>query len=154
MANTISTLQPVTPPHLLRDHNTIEANKKEILKMSLLGNVIWLIFGGLLTGVGYILGGLALCLTIIGIPFGIQSIKLGFAAFAPFGKEVVEVDNANSILRIIFNVLWLVLFGWEIAIVHLLHALILAITIIGLPFAKQHIKLLPIALFPFGRDLR
>jgi len=122
--------------------------------MSLLGNIIWLICGGLLTGIGYILGGLVMCLTIIGIPFGLQSIKLGFATFAPFGKEVVEADNANTILRILFNILWLILFGWEIAIAHLLHAAILAITIIGLPFAKQHIKLIPVALFPFGRDLR
>ena len=122
--------------------------------MSTLGNIIWLICGGLLAGLGYILGGLSLCLTIVGIPFGIQSIKLGFATFTPFGKEVVERQNANSTLRIIFNVIWLVLFGWEIAVAHLTSALILAITIIGLPFAKQHIKLVPLALLPFGRDLR
>jgi uncharacterized membrane protein YccF (DUF307 family) len=122
--------------------------------MSFIGNVIWLIFGGLLAGLGYIIGGLVLCLTIIGIPFGIQSIKLGFAAFAPFGKEVVEAPHANSVLRIVFNIIWLVLFGWEIAIAHLIHALILGITIIGIPFAVQHIKLIPLALLPFGRDLR
>ena len=122
--------------------------------MSLLGNIIWLIFGGLLAGLGYILGGLVLCLTIVGIPFGIQSIKLGVATFAPFGKEIVELEEANSVLRVIFNVLWIVLFGWEIAIAHLIHALILAITIIGLPFAAQHIKLIPLSLLPFGRDLR
>ena len=122
--------------------------------MSLLGNIIWLIFGGLLTGLGYILGGLLLCVTIIGIPFGLQSIKLGWASFAPFGKEVVETENANSALRVLFNVLWLVLFGWEIAIAHLVHAGILAITIIGIPFALQHVKLVPVSLFPFGRTLR
>jgi uncharacterized membrane protein YccF (DUF307 family) len=122
--------------------------------MSLIGNLIWLIFGGLITGLGYIIGGLLLCLTIVGIPFGLQSIKLGFAAFAPFGKEVVETRNADSPLRLIFNLLWILLFGWEIAIAHLVSAAILAITIIGLPFAKQHIKLLPIALLPFSRDLR
>jgi uncharacterized membrane protein YccF (DUF307 family) len=122
--------------------------------MSTLGNIIWLICGGLLAGLGYILGGLGLCLTIVGIPFGIQSIKLGFATFTPFGKNVVERQDANSTLRIIFNVIWLVLFGWEIAVAHLTSALILAITIIGLPFAKQHIKLVPLALLPFGRDLR
>ena len=122
--------------------------------MSTLGNIIWLICGGLLAGLGYILGGLSLCLTIVGIPFGVQSIKLGLAAFTPFGKEVVERKDANSTLRIIFNVIWLVLFGWEIAVAHLTSALILAITIIGLPFAKQHIKLVPLALLPFGRDLR
>lgn len=122
--------------------------------MSLIGNIIWLIFGGLIAGLGYIIGGLLTCLTIIGIPFGLQSIKLGFATFAPFGKEVVEGPHANSTLRVIFNVIWLLLFGWEITLAHLLSALILAITIIGLPFAKQHIKLIPLALMPFGRDLR
>jgi uncharacterized membrane protein YccF (DUF307 family) len=121
--------------------------------MSLLGNIIWLIFGGFLAGLGYIIGGLGLCLTIVGIPFGIQSMKLGVATFVPFGKELVERDDANSPLRLVFNVLWIILFGWEIALAHLLHALILAITIIGLPFAKQHIKLLPMSLLPLGRDL-
>jgi uncharacterized membrane protein YccF (DUF307 family) len=122
--------------------------------MSFLGNVIWLIFGGFLTGLGYIIGGLLICLTIIGIPFGIQSIKLGFAAMTPFGKEVVESREAYSTLHLIFNVIWLVLFGWEIAVVHLLSALLLAVTIVGIPFAVQHLKLVPLALFPFGRDLR
>ena len=122
--------------------------------MSLLGNIIWLIFGGFIAGMGYIIGGLLLCLTIIGIPFGIQSIKLGLATFTPFGKEIVEVDRANSVLRVIFNVIWIVLFGWEIALAHLMSAAILAITIIGIPFAVQHIKLIPLSLLPFGRDLR
>lgn len=122
--------------------------------MSLLGNIIWLIFGGFITGLGYILGGLGLCLTIVGIPFGLQSMKLGVAVFAPFGKEVVELDNANSLLSIVFNLIWLVLFGWEIAVAHLFHAAILAITIVGIPFALQHVKLIPLSLLPFGRDLR
>ena len=64
--------------------------------MSFLGNLIWLIFGGFLSGMGYILGGLALCLTIVGIPFGMQAIKIGLATFAPFGREVREVENANN----------------------------------------------------------
>jgi uncharacterized membrane protein YccF (DUF307 family) len=122
--------------------------------MSFLGNIIWLIFGGLLAGLGYIIGGLLLCLTIIGIPFGVQSIKLGIATFAPFGKEIVELPEANSLLRVIFNVIWLLLFGWEIALAHAGSALLLAITIIGIPFAVQHVKLIPLALLPFGRDLR
>ena len=122
--------------------------------MSLLGNIIWLIFGGLIAGLGYIVGGLLLCLTIIGIPFGLQSIKLGVATLTPFGKEIVETENANSAPRVIFNVLWLLVFGWGIALAHLTSAVILAITIIGIPFAKQHIKLIPIALFPFGRTLQ
>src|SRR5688572_13917777 len=122
--------------------------------MSLIGNIIWLIFGGFFAGLGYIIGGLLLCLTIIGIPFGMQSIKLGFATFAPFGKEIVEGDNANSPLRVLFNIVWIIFFGWEIALAHLVGAFFLAITIIGIPFALQHIKLIPLALLPFGRDLR
>ena len=121
--------------------------------MSLLGNILWLIFGGLLTGLGYILGGIVLCLTIIGIPFGLQSIKLGFAVFAPFGKNLVELDDANGVLNLVFNVIWLLLFGWPIAVAHATSALILAITIIGIPFSIQHLKLIPLSLFPFGRDL-
>ena len=122
--------------------------------MTFLGNLVWLIFGGLLAGLGYIVGGLVMCLTIVGIPFGVQNIKLGIATFAPFGKEIVEVPDANSPLRVVFNILWLVLFGWAIAVAHLTAAVLLAITIIGIPFALQHIKLIPLALFPFGRDLR
>lgn len=122
--------------------------------MSTLGNLIWLIFGGLIAALGYIIAGLLLCLTIVGIPFGMQSVKIGIASLAPFGKEIVENNNANSPLRVIFNIVWLVLFGWEIAIAHLLSALILFITIVGIPFGKQHIKLIPLALFPFGRELR
>lgn len=122
--------------------------------MTLIGNIIWLIFGGLVTGLGYILAGLALCLTVVGIPFGLQAVKLGVATMAPFGKEVVELPRANSLLRIIFNVIWLVAVGWGIAVAHLSSALVLAVTIIGIPFAVQHIKLIPLALFPFGRDLR
>ncbi len=122
--------------------------------MSILGNIIWLIFGGFIAGMGYILGGLLLMLTIVGIPFGLQSIKLGLATMAPFGKEIVESEDANRPLNLIFNVIWLVLFGWEIALAHLTSALVLAVTIVGIPFAWQHIKLIPLALMPFGRDLR
>lgn len=122
--------------------------------MTLLGNIIWLIFGGFLTGLGYIIGGLGLCLTIIGIPFGLQSIKLGVAAMAPFGLSIVQQEDAGGLLQVVFNIVWLLLFGWEIAIGHLVSALLLAVTIVGIPFAKQHLKLVPLALFPFGRELR
>ena len=122
--------------------------------MSLLGNIIWLIFGGLIVGLGYIIGGLLICLTIIGIPFGLQAMKLGLATMAPFGKEIVEKPNSESPLHLLFNIIWIFLFGWEITVAHLLAALILAITVVGLPFAKQHLKLMPLSLLPFGRDLR
>jgi uncharacterized membrane protein YccF (DUF307 family) len=122
--------------------------------MSFIGNILWLIFGGFVAGLGYIVGGLTICVTIIGIPFGIQSIKIGFATMTPFGKEIVTNENADDALQTIFNIIWIILFGWEIAIAHVVSALILAITIIGLPFAKQHIKLVTLALFPFGRELK
>jgi len=121
--------------------------------MSLLGNLIWLVFGGLIAGLLYIVGGLLMCVTIVGIPFGLQSIKLGLATMAPFGKEVV-VDPRAGALKILFDVLWLVLCGWEIAVAHLTFGIIFAITIIGLPFARQHFKLAPVALMPFNHDLR
>ena len=122
--------------------------------MSTIGNIVWLIFGGLIVALGYIFGGLLLCITIVGIPFGLQSVKIGIATLTPFGKEVVELDSANSTPRVLFNLLWIVLFGWEIALAHLLSAAILTITIVGIPFAKQHIKLIPLSLFPFGRILQ
>ena len=122
--------------------------------MSLLGNILWLIFGGLLTGLGYILGGALLCVTVVGIPFGLQCIRLGKATLAPFGKEVVASGESYGVLKILFDVIWILLFGWEIAVAHLVHAAALAITIIGIPFAVQHVKLVPVALLPFRHDLR
>ena len=121
--------------------------------MSFIGNIIWLIFGGFIAGLLYIIGGALLCLTVVGIPFGLQSIHLGVATFAPFGKQVVSVERPST-LKLLFDVIWILLFGWEIAMAHLTGALILAITIVGLPFAKQHLKLIPMALFPFSQDLR
>jgi uncharacterized membrane protein YccF (DUF307 family) len=121
--------------------------------MSLLGNILWFVFGGFIACIGYILAGLSMCLTIIGIPFGLMFIRLGLATLAPFGKEVVARHNANGPLRVILNLIWIVCFGWGIAVSHLVWALVFAITIVGLPFAKQHVKMIPLALFPFGRDL-
>jgi uncharacterized membrane protein YccF (DUF307 family) len=121
--------------------------------MSLIGNLFWLVLGGFVSFLGYALCGLLLCLTVVGIPFGLQALKIGVAVLAPFGKRVVERPNANSTLRVIFNLLWLLLFGWEIALAHVGSAILCALTIIGIPFAVQHLKLVPLALFPFGRDL-
>jgi len=121
--------------------------------MSFLGNLIWLIFGGFLAGLGYIIGGIGFCITIIGIPFGLQSIKIGLATFMPFGKRIVETEQASNPFNVILNIVWLILFGWEIALAHLLGALLFGITIIGIPFAKQHLKLIPLSLMPFGRAL-
>ena len=122
--------------------------------MSFLGNILWLIFGGFIAGMMYIIGGLLLCLTIVGIPFGLQSIRIGVANFTPFGKEIVEANRTGGCLGLVFDIIWVVLFGWEIAIAHLISAGVLAITIIGIPFALQHLKLIPVALFPFNYELK
>jgi len=122
--------------------------------MNFLGNVIWLVFGGFLTGLGYIIGGLIICLTIIGIPFGVQAMKLGIATMTPFGRTIVPTKELEESKFILFNIIWALFFGWEIAVTHLAHAILLAITIVGIPFAKQHIKLIPLSLAPFGRELK
>lgn len=121
--------------------------------MSLLGNILWLIFGGFFAALGYFIGGIALCITIIGIPFGLKAFRFAGAAFAPFGKEIEETQGGQGLLAWIFNIIWLILFGWEIALIHIGFGIVLAITIIGLPFAKQHFKLIVVALFPFSYRL-
>ncbi|KAI9002704.1 hypothetical protein BC832DRAFT_560648 [Gaertneriomyces semiglobifer] len=116
-----------------------------------LGNILWFIFGGALIFLFYCLGGLILCLTIVGIPFGIEAFKLGALALLPFGSEIGERIDPLTGLRFVFNILWFLLFGWEIALLHLILALIFAVTIIGLPFAYQHFKLAAVGMLPFGK---
>ncbi len=122
--------------------------------MSALGNIVWLIFGGVFAGIGYFLAGLILCATIIGIPFGVQAMHIGIAALMPFGKQVVPKARGSGCLPVGFNILWVVLFGWVIAINHLLFGLILAVTIVGMPFARQHFKLLKLSILPFSYKLQ
>ena len=121
--------------------------------MTILGNLLWLICGGFISGIGHIIAGIALCLTVIGIPFGFQEIKIGLATFLPFGTEFVEYQHANSPLYVVLNVVWLLTIGWAMILNHLIWAALLGITVIGIPFAYQHVKLIPLATFPFGRDL-
>jgi uncharacterized membrane protein YccF (DUF307 family) len=122
--------------------------------MSLLGNIVFFIFGGFAIFFGYLLGGIVLCLTIIGIPFGIQCFKLAGGVLAPFGREVRETEPPGGPLALNMNIIWIILPGLELAIMHLFLAVFFAITIIGIPIAAQHIKLLPLALLPFGRVVR
>jgi len=119
--------------------------------MSLLGNLLWIFLGGgIFIFFFYLIGGLVLCLTIVGIPFGVQLLKLAMLSLSPFGRDVNTEGSASGLLSILMNVIWWVCGGVEVAIVHLVFALIMAITVIGLPFAKQHMKLLKLALVPFG----
>ena len=121
--------------------------------MSLIGNLIWFIFGGLLLGIGYLFGGMVLCLTIVGIPFGLQIMKLGLFAMWPFGVEVVPGNNASGCLPLLLNVLWIICGGIELALAHLALGLTFCITIIGIPFGLQHFKLMILALLPFGHEV-
>lgn len=122
--------------------------------MNLLLNVIWLIFGGFIVVIAYLLGGLLLCLTIIGIPFGIQCFKLAGLAVAPFGREIREKEPPGGAVAVIMNIIWIILPGLELAVFHLVMALAFAITIIGLPLAAQHLKMTRLALLPFGFEVR
>lgn len=122
--------------------------------MNLLLNIIWLIFGGFLVVIGYVLGAIILCLTIIGIPFGIQCFKLAGLAVAPFGRDIREVEPPGGCLAIVMNIIWILLPGVELAVLHLTLALFFAITIIGLPIAAQHLKMTRLALIPFGFQVR
>lgn len=122
--------------------------------MYLLGNIIFLVFGGFVIFLGYVLGGILLCLTIIGIPFGFQCFKLAGGVVAPFGREVRETEPPGGVISILMNVIWILLPGLELAIMHLILAAFFALTIVGIPIALQHIKLIPLALLPFGRQMR
>ncbi|MDZ7724135.1 MAG: YccF domain-containing protein [candidate division KSB1 bacterium] len=123
--------------------------------MSLLGNILWiLVGGGIVLFFEYLIGGVLLCLTIIGIPFGIQCIKLSAFALLPFGRDVQMLRSRNGCLSVMMNVLWILLGGLWIAITHIVFGLFWAITIIGLPFAKQHLKLAALALTPFGYEVK
>lgn len=121
--------------------------------MSFIGNLFWIIFGGFFVFVYYLFGSLILFLTIVGIPFGIQTLKLAGLALLPFGKDVQQGQRAGGCLYIIMNILWIVVAGIELAVIHLMLALVFAISLIGIPLALQHIKLAGLALTPFGHDV-
>ena len=118
--------------------------------MSIVLNVLWFILGGFIVSLAYILGGILLCITIIGIPFGIQCFKLSLLGMAPFGKEIREAESPGGGVSVIMNIIWIILPGLELALIHLFLALFFAITIIGIPFASQHLKMTRLAILPFG----
>ena len=121
--------------------------------MRLIGNIVWLIFGGIIIAVEYFIGSIILMITIVGIPFGIQTLKMAALAIWPFGRDTRVHERASGCLYILMNILWLLTGGLWIAATHAIFGLILCITIIGIPFGIQHFKLTAIALSPFGRDI-
>ena len=117
--------------------------------MSTFGNILWFFLGGFIVAGLYFISGLLLCVTIIGIPFGVQLIRIAGVALSPFGRSVELMQNTGC-LSVAFNLLWIVLGWWEIALVHMVLAVIFAITIIGIPFAKAHWRLMIMSFLPFG----
>lgn len=118
--------------------------------MKTLGNIIWVIFGGFLAALGWFMSGLILCITIIGIPAGVQCFKIAGFVLWPFGSRIHYGGNGGSFL---LNVIWIIFFGWELALGALITGILFCITIIGIPFGKQHFKFAKLALMPFGTTI-
>lgn len=123
--------------------------------MRLLGNIIWFVFGGFVMGLGWMIAAFISFITIIGIPFGIVSFRIGIFSFWPFGRKIIDKPDgdAGKSISLIGNIIWLILCGWWLALGELIAALISALTIIGIPFALQHLKLAGLALMPFGKKI-
>jgi uncharacterized membrane protein YccF (DUF307 family) len=121
--------------------------------LNTLGNIIWLIFGGLISALGYLAGGIILCLTIVGIPFGLQCFKLAGFVLWPFGRMAVTTSSASGCLPLLLNIIWILCGGLWLAIGHIAFGILLLLTIIGIPFARQHFKLIEISLMPFGKQI-
>ena len=121
--------------------------------MRIIGNLLWLLFGGLEAAMGYFSGSLVMVFTIIGIPVALQTFKLGLLCLWPFGTEVVDTSSPTGCIRLPLNLLWLIFGGLWACLVHVFFGLLLCITIIGIPFGKQHFKMAGLSLAPFGKDV-
>ena len=120
---------------------------------NLLGNIIWLIFGGFIAALGYFIGGFVLCLTVVGIPFGLQCFKIGVFVLRPFGLQAVSTGSSSGCLSLLLNIIWIVCGGFATAVAHLTFGALLCLTIIGIPFGLQHFKLIEVSLMPFGKRI-
>ena len=118
--------------------------------MSTIGNILWFLFGGLIGGLAWVLAGCLWCITIIGIPVGLQCFKFASLAFFPFGKEVVYGGGGFSFL---VNLIWIIFFGLEMAIGYCILGCLWCITILGIPIGKQCFKMAKLSLMPFGASL-
>lgn len=121
--------------------------------MRFIGNILWLVFGGFEAAVGYFTGSLFLACTIIGIPVAFQTFKMGLLCLWPFGAEVRQTHCPMGCIRLPLNLLWLLTGGLWSCLVHVVFGLLLAITIVGIPFARQHFKMAGLALAPFGKTV-
>ncbi len=121
--------------------------------MNLILNIIWVVFGGLMIAIEYAISSVAMMITIIGIPFGLQTMKLAVVALWPFGTSTRSSGWPSGCLAALMNVIWWFLGGIPIALTHLAWGLLFCITIVGIPFGLQHFKLMRLAMFPFGKDV-
>ena len=121
--------------------------------MALLGNLLWLLLGGLLISAYYAIFGILLCITIIGIPFGVQLIKIAGLALCPFGRDVQYSADGMGGVSILMNILWIILGGIEICVLHLIIGAVCCLTIIGIPLGLQHFKMAKLAFIPFGQKV-
>ena len=120
--------------------------------MSFIGNLLWLALGGIIMGLSWAVIGLLLCITVIGIPFGLQCLKIAGFVLWPFGRDITPGNF--GIMGALGNVIWILVCGIELCLAHLLFGLLLCITVIGIPFGLQHFKLAKLALIPFGAQIR
>ena len=133
----------------------IFAVQKLILRgMKFLGNILWLVFGGIIIAIIYYIVGLMMCITIIGIPFGVQLFKLGTYALWPFGRDLVNGPNEPGCVSVLMNLIWILCGWWEIAILHFTFGLLFCLTIVGIPWGLQHFKMAIATVFPFGKTIR
>ena len=121
--------------------------------MNFIGNILWLLLGGLIISFYYALMGLLFCITVIGIPFGLQLFKIAGFALWPFGHEVTAGSNDSGCLSIAMNIIWIIFGGIEIALLHVWFGIICCLTIVGIPFGLQHFKMTLLALVPFGKQI-
>ncbi len=119
--------------------------------MGCLGNVVWFLCGGLISGLSWCLAGFLWCISIVGIPVGVQCFQYASLCFFPFGKEV---EYGGGSISLIMNIIWIVVSGVPLAIEHMVWGLIFCITIVGIPFGMQHFKLAKFALMPFGTSVK
>ena len=121
--------------------------------MTLLGNLVWIVFGGLFLSIAYLLLGVVYCVTIVGIPIGLQLFKMAGLSLSPFGRTIRDKEGGMGCLSMFLNVLWIVFGGIEMAMSHAVVGLLFCITIVGIPFGVQHFKLALLALLPFGKEI-
>lgn len=119
--------------------------------MSCLGNILWFLFGGLVSGLSWGITGCLWCISIVGIPVGMQCFKFAALSFFPFGKEV---DYGGGAVSLIVNIIWLLISGIPLAVEHAILGCLLCVTIVGIPFGLQFFKLAKLALMPFGSTVR